>query len=141
MARLPAVYVAVRAQIASAPTACGYLSANTIATHSAEREDSDCRGWKVNFAQEHMQLVGIVLERAHRHTHSALAMATLVEREHGELLTQDACYRGKKRQIKSDWVQQYHAWPDAIDLVFERAHDALFSRVVPSVSQTCEVPR
>jgi hypothetical protein len=38
-------------------------------------------------------------------------------------------------------VQQYHAWPDSIDLVFERAHDALFSRVVPSVSQTCEVPR
>src|SRR5262249_7767105 len=109
--------------------------------HAAEREASDCRGCKVNFAQEHMQLVGIVLERAHRHTHAALAMATLVEREHGELLTQDAGYGGKKRQIKSDWVQQYHVWPDSIDLVFERAHDVLFLRVVPSVSQTCEVPR
>jgi hypothetical protein len=68
-------------------------------------------------------------------------MATLVECEHGELLTQDAGYRGKKRQIKADRVQQYHAWPVSTDLVVERAHDALFSRAVLSVSQTCEVPR
>jgi hypothetical protein len=96
--------------------------------HAAERGASDCRRREVDFVQKLMQIVCIVLERAHRHTHTALAVTALVEREYGEFLPQDTGYRGKKRQIKAGWVQQCHVWPVSTEFAVERAHRAL-SRV------------